>query len=75
MILILGIVYDIQFMLGCDTCESRCGEEGLIHGETSFPVSFTLITALILLMIGVAAIMSMALSRRSVRIGRRMAQT
>ena len=33
--------------------------EGLIHGETIFPVSFTLITALVLLMIGLAAIMSM----------------
>jgi putative membrane protein len=34
-------------------------EEGLIHGESIFPVSFTLVTALILLLIGVAAIMSM----------------
>jgi putative membrane protein len=35
-------------------------EEGLIHGESGFPVSMTLITALILLVIGVAAILSMA---------------
>ena len=34
-------------------------EEGLIHGETVFPVSLTLLTALLLLMIGVAAIISM----------------
>ena len=35
-------------------------EEGLIHGESSFPISLTLITALLLLVIGVGAIMSMA---------------
>jgi putative membrane protein len=34
--------------------------EGLVHGESGFPVSLTLITALILLIIGVGAIMSMA---------------
>jgi putative membrane protein len=35
-------------------------EEGLVHGETTFPFSLTLITALVLLLIGVAAIFSMA---------------
>ncbi len=34
-------------------------DDGLIHGETSFPVSLTLMTALLLLVIGVAAIVSM----------------
>ena len=34
-------------------------DEGLIHGETTFPVSLTLITALLLLAMGVAAIASM----------------
>jgi putative membrane protein len=34
--------------------------EGLIHGESNFPVSLTLITALILLIVGVAAIVSIA---------------
>ena len=32
---------------------------GLIHGESGFPVSLTLITALVLLLIGVLAIVSM----------------
>ena len=35
--------------------------EGLIHGESVFPVSLTLITALLLLVIGVAAILSIAI--------------
>jgi putative membrane protein len=34
-------------------------EDGLIHGESHFPPSLTLITAVILLLIGVAAIVSM----------------
>jgi putative membrane protein len=31
----------------------------LIHGQSEFPISLTLITAVILLLIGVAAIVSM----------------
>jgi putative membrane protein len=33
--------------------------EGLVHGESPFPPSLTLITALVLLVIGIAAIVSM----------------
>ena len=33
--------------------------EGLIHGQSRYPVSFTLITAVILLVIGLFAIFSM----------------
>jgi putative membrane protein len=33
--------------------------EGLIHGESHFPPSLTLITAVVLLLIGIAAIVSM----------------
>ena len=58
--LILGILYHIQFMLGLRRLRESMREEGLVHGETVFPVSFTLITALILLVIGVAAILSLA---------------
>ncbi|PWK71726.1 hypothetical protein [Aminobacter sp. AP02] len=32
---------------------------GLVHAQSSFPPSFTLITAVILLVIGIAAIASM----------------
>ena len=58
--LILGIVYHVQFMLGLRQLRESMREEGLIHGESTFPVSLTLSTAIILLLIGVAAIMSMA---------------
>ena len=60
LMLIIGIVYHIQFMAGLRHLRESMREEGLVHGETSFPVSFTLITALILLIIGVAAIVSLA---------------
>ncbi len=58
--LVLGIVYHLQFMLGLRHLRESMRAEGLIHGESVFPVSLTLITALILLAIGVAAILSMA---------------
>jgi putative membrane protein len=58
--LVLGIVYHVQFMLGLRHLRESMRAEGLVHGETTFPISLTLITALILLIIGVAAIVSLA---------------
>ena len=57
--LIFGIVYHIQYMLGLRQLRKSMREDELIRGETTFPVSLTLITAFILLAIGVAAIVSM----------------
>jgi len=57
--LILGIIYHVQFMLRLRRLRESMREEGLIHGETVFPVSLTLITAFLLLVVGVAAIVSM----------------
>jgi putative membrane protein len=59
--LILGIIYHVQFMLQLRAQRKAMTAGGLIHGESGFPVSFTLITALTLLLIGVAAIISMTL--------------
>jgi putative membrane protein len=58
--LALGIAYHVQFMLGLRHLRESMRAEGLIHGESGFPVSLTLITAFVLLLIGVAAILSMA---------------
>jgi putative membrane protein len=58
--LVLGIVYHVQFMVGLRRLRESMRSEGLIHGESGFPYSLTLITALILLVIGVAAILSLA---------------
>lgn len=57
--LVLGIVYHVQFMLGLRRTRHEMAEESLIHGESRFPPSLTLVTATILLLIGLAAIASM----------------
>ena len=59
LMLIVGIIYHIQFMLGLRHLRESMRRDGLLHGESIFPVSLTLITALVLLIIGVAAIVSM----------------
>ena len=57
--LVLGIIYHIQFMLGLRHARHQMAADGLIHAESKFPTSMTLITAFILLLIGIAAIISM----------------
>ena len=57
--LVVGIIYHVQFMLGLRDVRRQMTAEGLIHGESLFPLSLTLITAVILLLIGIAAIVSM----------------
>jgi inner membrane protein YidH len=59
LMLLFGIVYHVQFMLGLRHLRQSMSEDGLIHGETVFPVSLTLITAFLLLAVGVAAMVSM----------------
>ena len=56
--LVIGIVYHILFMRGLRDLRSDMKGEGLIYGESHFPVSFTLLTALALLAIGILAILS-----------------
>jgi putative membrane protein len=59
LMLLGGIIYHVQFMLNLrEQREAMVGDE-LIHGQSKFPVSLTLITAAILLLIGIAAIVSM----------------
>ena len=57
--LILGILYHVLFMLGLRAERAKLKRDQLIHGESSFPVSLTLLTAVALLVIGVCAIVSM----------------
>ena len=57
--LIVGILYHIQFMLGLRHERNAMRAEGLIHGDSHFPPSVTLIAAVILLIVGVFAIASM----------------
>ncbi len=59
LMLILGIAYHVRFMLDLRRLRQSMSEEGLIHGEMVFPVSLTLVTAVLLLAIGLTAIVSM----------------
>ena len=57
--LVLGIIYHLQFMTGLRHEREAMREAGLIHAESGFPPSMTLITAVLLLIVGVVAIVSM----------------
>jgi putative membrane protein len=57
--LIGGIAYHLQFMMHLREERTAMIADGLVHGESKFPPSLTLITALLLLLIGVFAIVSM----------------
>ena len=57
--LVVGIGYHLQFMYGLRHEREAMRAEGTIHAQSKFPPSITLITAIILLVIGVFAILSM----------------
>ena len=57
--LVVGIVYDLRFMTGLRTLREQMSAGELIHGESEFPVSYTLVVAVLLLLFGLAAIVSM----------------
>ena len=59
MMLILGIAYHGSFMLELRHERKRMTEAGLIHGQSQFPVSLTVIIAVVLLGVGIAAGISM----------------
>jgi putative membrane protein len=53
--LTVGIIYHLQYMRGLRRLRASMTIDGSIHGESTFPVSFTLIVAVLLLLIGLAA--------------------
>jgi putative membrane protein len=55
----IGIVYHVQFMIGLRTSRKELIGDALIHGKNPFPISFILVTAFILLALGLTAISSM----------------
>ena len=57
-ILVAGIGFHLAFMRELRHERIALAEEGLIHAKTHFPVSYTLVTAVVLLLIGVAAMVS-----------------
>jgi putative membrane protein len=57
--LLIGIGYHAEFMRELRRTREELVEEGLVHGQSSFPPSMTLVTAVLLLCIGIVAIWSM----------------
>ena len=60
--LVLGIGYHIAFMTELRRRREQLKRVGLVHAESGFPPSLTLIVAIALLAIGVFAGMSMTLN-------------
>ena len=57
--LVVGIGYHVVYMVGLRRERAQLKADGLIHAESQFPVSLTLMVALLLLAIGFLAIVSM----------------
>jgi len=57
--LVVGIGYHVVFMLGLRKERVQLRADGLIHAESQFPPSLTLMVAVVLLLIGLGAIVSM----------------
>src|SRR5262247_1723895 len=60
--LVLGIGYHIMFMRGLRQLRAELTRDGLIYGQSVFPVSLTLLVAVALLAIGVLAVVSMTVN-------------
>jgi putative membrane protein len=58
-IVVVGIIYHVQFMLGLRAERKEMTGAGLIHAQSRFPYSFTLAVAVLLLVLGVLAIASL----------------
>lgn len=57
--LTLGIVYHLNFMRALRQERNQMVQQGLLHGESPYPISATLITAGLLWLLGLFAIVSM----------------
>jgi putative membrane protein len=61
-ILAFGIIYHMRFMLELRSERRELMAASMIHGSSNFPISFTLLIALLLLTVGLLAILSMTLN-------------
>ena len=59
LMLVIGIWYHVLFMLGLRGRRREMTNAGLIHSQSEYPISLTLITALLLLLIGILAVVGM----------------
>jgi putative membrane protein len=59
LLLVLGIIYHVRFMLGLRHVREEMRRDSLIHAQSGFPVSLTLVTAVLLFLIGLLAVLGM----------------
>ncbi|HEY6817240.1 MAG TPA: DUF202 domain-containing protein [Croceibacterium sp.] len=59
LLLIGGIVRHLQFALELRRRRHEMVDDSLIHGQAAYPISVTLVSAMALLLLGVAAVVSM----------------
>jgi putative membrane protein len=65
--LLMGIGFHLAFMRGLRLEREQMREEGLIFAQSHFPVSLTLIIAILLLLLGLFALGSIALDHPAVK--------
>jgi len=58
LMLVLGVLYHIKFMLELRVQRRKMRDLALIHAESGFPASLTLIVAMALLLVGIDAAVS-----------------
>ena len=59
LMLTLGIVYHVQYMRSLRSERNQMIQDGLIHGESPYPISLTLLTATALWLLGLLVVSSM----------------
>jgi putative membrane protein len=59
LMLVLGIAYHVRFAMHLRVERHHLVRDGLIHGELEYPISLTLVSAVVLLSIGLVAIFGM----------------
>ncbi len=59
LMLIVGMVHHVQFMLELRRTRREMVKQGLVHGQSRFPVSITFMVSVGLLLLGMAAIVNM----------------
>ena len=57
--LTFGILFHAQFMYGLRRERQHMKEEGLVHADSHYPISLTLITAIALLVLGIVTVFNM----------------
>jgi uncharacterized membrane protein YidH (DUF202 family) len=59
LMLVVGMVHHVQFMIELRRTRGEMVRQGLVHGQSRFPVSITFMVSLGLLLLGMAAIVNM----------------